>query len=263
MKLGVYYNVFSGVEFLEPSLRNIRPFAAYVVAVYSVLSNAGTHIAPFVLPLLKNLQKRGLIDKLVEFKLLDGTSIPIKMQNLNTQKYILGRAACLKQGCTHLHLRDCDEFYKPEQFKQCLPIFERHDLVIAPFCEYFRLPTRRAKKLSDLYVLVCHKAQFRYRRAQYKVLTDKSRSVGPVKDVVVLTPKQLLMHHMTYVRYNERELMRKFEGHGHFVRLDKGDIMKYRKRIESMSNESFITVKDQFGILPYWKKGFSKIWKNC
>jgi len=57
--------------------------------------------------------------------------------------------------------------------------------------------------------------------------------------------------------------MRKFEGHGHFVRLDKGSITSYRRRIENMDNEDFITVKDYFGILPYWRKGFSKIWKNC
>lgn len=261
MKLGVYFNVFSGVELLKPALLNIRPFADYIVGVYSLISNTGMPIAPFVLPLLRSLQKEGLFDKLICFK-LKPSKIPVMMANNNGQKYRLGRLACLKQGCTHLMLRDCDEFYDSKQFESMLPVFEKEDLVIAPIFEYIKSPLRRAKKISGLYISVSHKAKFEYKGMRYPVKLDRARTVGPVRKFKLLTKEELILHHFTYVRYNERELRRKFEGHGNFIRNTNNNIELYRKRIEAMNENLFMDIEDQFGILSYWRNEFDKLYRN-
>ena len=79
MKLGMGFIIFSGAEFLKPILHSCRQFAHLTVGVYSLMSNTGEVAPGYLLPLLEGLKKEGLLDVIIEYKVI-ATRIPEKMR---------------------------------------------------------------------------------------------------------------------------------------------------------------------------------------
>jgi hypothetical protein len=256
MKLGVSYGVFSGLELLKPSILNIRRFASYIVVVWSPISSTGESAVGYMKPLLNDLVETGLVDELIEFhpKI---TSTPIKMQDNCRMKREVGRIACLKAGCTHHLIRDCDEFHEEVQFESMLDIFPSVDCTLTQIREYIQHPTKRLKTLSGLYVPAVQRIDKKlYRNNPFKVTVDMGRTVSQIDSFRILTPSELLLHHFTFVRYDERELERKYQGHGHCHRI--GSLGKFIEWTKRFRNDECETVEDQFGILKYWKGEFQQ-----
>jgi len=262
MKLGVGFVIFSGAEFLKPALLNIRPFAHYIVGAYSLFSNTGEPAPAYLENLLFQLRNDGLIDELVLHK-HPSTKVFEKMRLFNEDKYKLGQASCLRNGCSHYMLRDCDEFYFPEQIAKQWDIFSQFDCTVAPIQEYFHTPISKVKGLSELFVPVIHKIELEYKRKSnaFGVLVDGKRIVQPIKTFKVFKPEELTMHHMTCVRFNKRELLRKYEGHPHFIKKE-GSLKNYLKSIEDFPIEQLEKVDDKFKILEYWKSEFGDIYNK-
>ena len=110
VKLGVGYNVFSGVELLKPSIQCIRFLADVVVVVYSKRAITGEMGLPFLLDLLYDLKREGLVDAIIEVE-HPVTHNPLEIQQEKRRKYELARQFCEDAGCTNFMGRDCDEFF--------------------------------------------------------------------------------------------------------------------------------------------------------
>jgi len=260
MKLGVGLCVFSGAELLKPVLLNVRSFAHYVVAVMSTCSNEG-HLAPaYLTPLLEQLLKEKLIDEIIDHTKVTPNE-PWQAKATIISKREIGRVVCLNHGCTHYMGRDCDEFYGLGAFAAVLSEAEKYDLLIARTQEYVGSPLVRYKALSGLYVPVVGNINCEFVAKDFGVLCDTERTVD-AKTFMVLPEQVLIMHHMNTVRYNRTELLRKFQGHSHFMRLGKQVEEGYVCNIDTINRDETCTAVDDFGILDYWQGEFKELYER-
>lgn len=257
MKLGVAFNVFSGLEFLRPAAKNVRPFADYIVGVYSKQSNQGHPAPSYMMPLLISLVKEKLLDDVVEH-LITPSDMPIDMQGIQRSKRQLGQECCRREGCTHLMSRDCDEFYIPKQFVRALEYLNQYQLLICGLCDYVGSPLLRSKALTPLHVSVVQDINCQFAPKDFGVLQDHERTIE-TSSFKILSRTELLMHHFTAVRYNQDELKRKFQGHSHFMRLGDKAVNDYSQMIgEAQAGGKYDAVEDVFGIQHYWNDGFAQ-----
>lgn len=257
MKLGTVIIVHSGAEFLKPSLISIRPFSDFIVLVYANKSNNGHPAPPYLKPLLDDMIKEGLADELVQHHFQSVNTI-FQMKNLQRQRRRVGQEICRQRGCTHIIIKDCDEFYEPEQFKMAMRFAEHYDLILCNLYDYAGSVNRRVKKLPPLHVPVIHNIDCELAYVRYKVVVDTERSVA-ARTIRIFTPEEMMMHHYTAVRYNKEEHLRKFEGHSCFTGKYLAQREGYFKMLEkSQTSDDYETVEDFFNILPYWKSEFAK-----
>lgn len=261
MKLGIGFNIFSGGELLKPACLNARQFSDCIVVMFSPVSDSGTVAPKFIKPLLDELLKEKLIDKIIECNLGVVTNC-INVQNLNRARFELGRQYCLEQGCTHFMGRDCDEFYLSEQFKQVLQEAEDYDVLIVRILDYINNPLLRAKSPSPLHVPLLHKISNHYIPKHFPVLIDLARTVN-AETFKIFSDKEILMHHFTGVRFNKKELIRKFEGHSHFIRLGEAGVEEYLERVLYPDMKTYEVISnDIFGVKSYWENEFKLFYER-
>ena len=266
MKLGVGVIIFSGAEFLKPMLKCLRNYAYYIVGVYSMKSYTGSDIAPYVLPLLEELKEEELLDETMNFS-FDMTNIAVRCQELEREKRGYAQNRCVEVGCTHFLVCDIDEFYFPNQFRYAMKKAEKEEMTICKLYDYVHSPLYRGKTTSILHIPFIHRigAEYYADEKDYPVLMDLSR-VTKSKSHYVFSENEIVMHHMTAVRYNMKEMKRKFEGHAHYVRLGQKRADEYidwvcNFNIADNKNE-YIKVNDNFGILEYWRKEFKDFYER-
>lgn len=252
MKLGVAYNIFSGAELLKPAIQCVRPLASYIVVVYSEYAITGERAPDFLLLLLNDLHAEGLVDELVCVH-TPSTKDPLEIQNAKRFKYDIGRCACLKVGCTHFMGRDVDEFFLTAQLAEALKKLSVVDSVLCPLYNYVKDPTYKETRVSALHVSAFQSAKLPYVPVKTPVLLDMSRTVLS-NEFYVANENELVMHHMTGVRFNEMEMMRKYQGHSHYAGEGKGTENMYAE-VDPMR---YVHVLDIFGIRDYWEKEFVK-----
>lgn len=260
MKIGAGFNVFSGGEFLKPTLLNIREQADFIVVMYQLVSITATKAPHYLMPLLKQLKSEGLVDKLIECK-PNIFNTGIKVQDAKRIKYEIGRQECIRQGCTHFMLRDCDEFYDPQQLEATLSNLQNYDLVLAPIYDYVKTPLLRAKDINTLHVPAIHDIRCKYQSRKFSVLLDLGRTVL-AENPKICNRNELAMHHFTGVRFNLREMQRKFEGHSHFINQGKQGQEKYLADIENTLETRYKKVDDIFGIQAYWDNEFREFYER-
>jgi hypothetical protein len=254
MKLGVSYGVFSGLELLKPSIQNIRRFASHLVVVWSPISSTGEPAVDYMKPLLDDLVNSGLVDELIEFHPRI-VSNPTHMQDNCRMKREIGRLACMKAGCTHHLIRDCDEFHEPEQFESMLDFFPTVDCTLSRIREYVDHPLRRLKQMTNLYVPAVQNIEKKlFKTNPFGVTVDMGRTISGVESFRLLLPNQLVMHHYTFVRFSGDEMKRKYQGHGHCHRI--GTLDQFIKWTKRFQEDDFEYVEDRFGILDYWNGEF-------
>jgi len=229
--------------------------------MYSPISDSGTEAPPFTKPLIDSLVRAGLINEVIECHTGVATNC-VKVQDLNRERFELGRDFAIKMGCTHFMGRDTDEFYEEKQLKMMLDKLSVHDMLIAPLYDYVSKPTMRSKGISELYVSVAHNANLPYISVKLPVLLDYARTV-PARSPYICKENELVMHHFTGVRFNEVELRRKFEGHSHFIRLGEAGQEDYIKnRVLNPPEGVYQIVPDQFGIQSYWDNEFKTFYER-
>jgi len=250
MELGVGFNVFSGAELLKPALLNVRQFAKCVAVMYTTLSVAGTPAPSYLIPLLNDLKNQGLIDILIECPNEIQTD-HILARDALIPKYEAGRKACIERGCTHYHQRDCDEFYNVDDFANLLKFDS--DLLVSHIWSYVKSPTYRLKQREHFFVPTIQKIEFGFAPNAARLDFEISPERIPIGVKNYSLVDSVYLHHMVGVRYNQRELERKFEGHS-FWMAPKKNKKNYIKSILELQEGSYDVVPDQFGILDYWEK---------
>lgn len=256
MRLGISYGVFSGLELLKPSLQNIRPFAKHIVVVWSPIATTGEPAATYAKPLLDSLVKEGLIDELIKYR-PQVTTNPQGMQDNCRMKREVGRAACMNAGCTHHLIRDCDEFHDTLQVYGHISMAETFDCTLTRIREYVNTPTTRIKELTGLCVPFIQSIDKKLGKFRpFNVVCDMGRTVMDVKTWKIFTPDDLIMHHYTFVRLDENEMRRKYQGHGHCHNI--GTLNEFLTWTKRFTPDQLEQVPDTFGIREYWDNEFQQ-----
>jgi len=211
MKLGIAYNIFDGEEMLPFTLRNLRPFAEFIVVIYQTTSNFGNK-NPNLLNTLTNLKTEGLIDKLFLYEPKmeydkQGGGINWKSGTLNEiEKRNIGLKICRANGCDTYMTLDCDELYDHKQFEWAMFNFEQggYDTSFTQLLTYYKLPTMQIDPPEDYYVPLFYKLKKDTKHEffeTYPVAIDRTRMVkaGYAK---VYKRKEIQMYHYAYVRNN-------------------------------------------------------------
>lgn len=210
MKLGISYNIFDGEEMLPFALKNLRPFADFMVVVYQTTSNFGNE-NPNLLPVLEKLKKEGLIDKLFcyEPNLIynENKSVNWKSGTLNEiEKREIGLKICRANGCDTYMTLDCDELYDPEEFRWAMFDFQQggYDTSFTNLLTYYKLPTMELTPYETWYQPLFYKIKkdTKFEMFEnYPVFTDRTKMVK-AGHTRVYTRKEIQQYHYAYVRHN-------------------------------------------------------------
>jgi hypothetical protein len=210
MKLGIAYNIFDGQEMLPFAIRNLKQYAHRVFVIYQEVSNFG-NTNPHLLPMLKELESRGLIDKVFKYepelhKNPDG-SLHWKSGVLNEiKKRQMGLDVCRINGCDTYMTLDCDELYDNTQFEWAMEEFEigGYDTSFTNLLTYYKLPTMQLdppeKWLQPLFYKIKKDTKFEFLE-DYPVDTDQTKKVKSGHSRVYKS-EEIVQHHFAYVRHN-------------------------------------------------------------
>ena len=263
MKLGVAYNAFVGLDLLKPSLLNIRPHCSYVVVVYSTVSNLGRPGPEYAEDLLNDLKREGLVNCLYKYTPIITSPTPLGVVVHNRRKREIGRELCAHHDCDYYLCRDCDEFHDPEQLRWALDWVGRSgcDLTLCRIQEYVKSPLFQSRSLAGFFVPFVHKSHLPYSRTEYrKWRIDPARHVIGFRAARLFEADEIVMHHMTRVRFDDEELDAKYGSHSWFDRAH--DVQRLIAGARNPDpNEYRELGSDQFGILDYWRNEFGK-WKG-
>lgn len=253
MKLGVGYIVYTGAEFLKPSLLNIRPFADHIVVILGGTSHSGHKLPPYLRDLVRGLCGEGLIDELVEYD-VKTTTVPKEMQGRCREKREVARMYCEGAGCSHFLIKDCDEFHIPDQLGAVLGSrwIEKYDVTISHLVEYWGSPLIRARDIGELCVPFVQRVDLELASNNYGYRVDRGRTCIGFNRKKLIPKNELLMHHFTACRVSVTELERKFLGHAHLNRVYKRPEAYARDVKKLMIQNPTIKVPDIFGIQEYW-----------
>jgi len=219
MKLGATYNVFDGIELLEPSILSIRENVDYINVVYQTTSNYGEYYDNTLV--LNDLFARGLVNNLIFYD--PNRSIAPKQNE--TIKRNIGLADLREKNCTHFMNLDVDEFYKKEELSYAKDeiIKNGYDATIVQNIRYYKYPTVEILDFLGGYV--------DYAPLIYTTdsslgsfgwhLVDPSRQIR-TKNVHTFPVNEVVMHHMAYIRHDIRKKFNNKSSNANFGRsLDK------------------------------------------
>jgi hypothetical protein len=204
MKLGVSYNIFSGLELLEGSIKCIRPYAKHINVCYQVISNTGIR-KPEIHDFVLWLHKKGLIDSNSFFFPM----LTSPKQN-ETFKRNMGLQVCRMSGCTHFMSMDSDEYYKGDQLEYVIKDIEKHGYrsTACQMQTYYKSTKYKLDPPESYYVPLIYKIDGRkFDQGAYTgVKVDPSRKMkGKMKKY---SRKEIEMHHLSYVRDDIRDKLR-------------------------------------------------------
>jgi hypothetical protein len=217
MKIGVSYNLWKGEEFVPYSIKSIRDKVDYIVVVYQNLSNYQQDREDLK-PLMDFWKQLGLIDEIVfyepEFEDIDrkwwGTHNELIKRNIGLQK-------CLENGCDYLVDLDGDEIYDPTQFNLGLKAIQEgnYDSGFVQNTTYYKYATCQVippeKKYTPFIYKINGGSKFEpLENDMFPVLTDGKRRIR-CKHPLIFLRSQVVLHHYSYVRANEQELIDKFK----------------------------------------------------
>ena len=210
MKLGISYNIFDGEEMLPFALKNLRPYADFMVVVYQNTSNFGNK-NPNLLPTLEKLKEDGLIDKLFlyepEMKYNKKGDLSWTSGTLNEiEKREIGLKICRANGCDTYMTLDCDELYDHKQFEWAMIDFEQggYDTSFTNLLTYYKLPTMELTPYEKWYQPLFYKikkdTKFEMQH-NYPVNIDRTKMVkaGHAK---IYTRSEIQQYHYAYLRNN-------------------------------------------------------------
>jgi len=210
MKLGISYNIFDGEEMLPFALKNLRPYADFMVVVYQTTSNYGNK-NPNLLPVLEKLKEEGLIDKLFlyepDMKYNKEGDVSWSNGTLNEiEKREIGLKICRAHGCDTYMTLDCDELYDHKQFEWAMIDFEQggYDTSFTKLLTYYKLPTMQLEPAEQFYAPLFYKLKKKSKHEyfeDYIVDIDRTRMIK-AGHVRIYTREEIQMYHYAYVRNN-------------------------------------------------------------
>jgi hypothetical protein len=203
-KLGVSYNLFTGFELLEYSIKNIRDSVDYICVIYSLTSHHGQPFPYNFLPELKILKEDGLIDDMIEFK---PENLYAAKSNESNQRN-LGLEMCKKADCKYMMTMDVDEFYIKAEFDKAKKeiIKGNYDSSACQMITYYKYSNIIIDPPETYYVPFIYKINEvdRFGAKSFPAIVDNTRIYTTGKNIL-FKREDLQMHHMSYMRNSIRE----------------------------------------------------------
>ena len=208
--LSISYNIFDGEELLETSINSVRKIADHISVVYQTTSNFGVKNEK-IEPYLKELQAKGLIDKLFLYEpdLIKSESGEVnwKSGTINElEKRQIGLKIAKANGYKIFMNMDADEVYDTKQLFDALSNFVIGDYD-SSFCQmksFYKLPTMELVPPETYYVPLFYKINKnskleRIENKDYPVICDPTRRMkaGYVR---IFNREEIEMYHYSYVR---------------------------------------------------------------
>ena len=206
-KLGVSYNLFTGIELLEHSIKCIRKEVDYICVVYSLTSHRGDKPKRDFLDDLIELKTKGLVNEIIEY-------IPDKNKHAKENETLqrnLGLHKCKDNKCTHFATMDVDEMYMFDEFKKAKEdiYLNEYDMTACQMLSYYKYDTIIVDPPETYYVPFIYKINNidRFEEKGFPVIVDDTRkyTVGKYK---LYERNELQMHHFSYVRKDIREKLK-------------------------------------------------------
>ena len=221
MKIGISYNLFDGEELLESSIKSIRDNVDYISVVYQTTSNFGNPCDEGLVPLLKDLKNRGLVDELFEYRPRVNSG---GHMNEITKRNI-GLSLSEGDGCTHHMAMDSDEFYTDEQFKLLKKemLDGNYDSSACQMTTYYKEPIYTLDPKEEYYVSLLFKIRQGVEFVMghpFPVLVDPTRRMNP-GNCKIFSRDEVEMHHMSYVRKDLRKKLQNSSASPNFRNIDK------------------------------------------
>jgi hypothetical protein len=225
MKLAAGYVVFDGLETLEHSIKSIRESVDIIIVSYQRVSWGNTQCSADLIPKLKSLKERGLIDDIMEFTNFIPSSLVTPEEVLRAKSYetlkrqsTLDRALAL--GATHYMSIDADEFYIKSQFDEAKRqiIDEGLQATAVRYINYLT-PTLN-QGLSKFRVPFIYEIGPRSRHSAVQFMfgdIDPTRGISDDSHskARIFSTDVIVMHHMEMVR---KDLVGKYSASSRFFR---------------------------------------------
>ena len=199
MNLVALYNVWSdSSELLEGSIKTIRENVDYIIAITQKTSNFGVYNDEGFKE-AKRLEKLGLIDEVINY---EPTS-----RHKEREKRQHGLNKAIEKGrFTHFLMLDCDEYYKPDEFKKAKKYIYDENLTgsVLKMYTYFRHKYLRLENMDNYYVPFIHKLKPLTRNgiSGYPFWVDPTRKINGCTKHNTEYIDFCRMHHYSYVRKN-------------------------------------------------------------
>lgn len=199
-KLGASYNVGTGIEMLEHSIKSIRDNVDYIVTVYTNTSFTGKMYKHNVFEKLNDLRKRGLIDAIELYKITDYT---LERKTLERNQRNIGLAKLKEQGCTHFISMDVDELYLATEFENAINEIREnnYDSSVCKLVTYYKDEKHIIDPPEEYFVSFIYKIiegkQFEKMKFPYFVDPSRRYNIGKIKE---FKRDEIQMHHFSYVR---------------------------------------------------------------
>lgn len=214
-KIGVSFNLWKGEEFIPYAINQIKDYVDYIVVIYQTESNY-KDLRNDLSSTLNKWVETNLIDEWVDYKPdFDcsenywGIHNELKKRNIGLQK-------CLDNGCNYLLDSDSDEIYNKVEFKNCIEevITGGYDSSFCKMITYYKYPDCKLSPIENYYVPFIYKINYEsefkpIHNIDFPVLVDGKRRIKS-KVPLVFSEQEILMHHYSYVRLNENEMLDKF-----------------------------------------------------
>lgn len=199
LKLGAAYNLFDSEELLEYSLLSIRNSVDYITVIYQNISNCGITTKTNLLQLLRNLQRKGLINDYHPYQ----PNLFIDRKDNEIAKRNAGLRYCSEKGMTHFISLDADECYIQEELEHAKKIIEEKDFdsSVCQMQTYYKEPIYCLSPPEDYYVPLIYKIDEREfnHTLTFPVQVDQTRKMRP-KKIACFKRDKIQMHHFSYVR---------------------------------------------------------------
>lgn len=227
MKLAAIYNVFDGEELLEGSIRQIMHHVDKIICLVQTVSNHGNRYRG---GLDKVNELSNLINEVIIYDPLD-----ISPMRNETRKRNIGREKALSLGCTHFISMDCDEYYKPDEFKDAKDKVEELGLksTVVRLKTYFGKPEYRIVPDETYYVPFICDVHLRIGNWSNGYECDPTR-----KPNAKATLLDLYMYHYSWIRDN---IAMKIDNSSANVNLK-----KHREELINACNEPYMGMKLPF-----------------
>lgn len=210
---GVSYSVFDGVELLKASLTNIRPHVNYINVVYQDVSWYGEPSPEPLLPMLEDMQKEGLIDKIIfyepDLKLTAGTNERLKRN--------IGLEDAKKNGVEYYMSMDVDEFYIASEMEAAKYMIIKKQITRACVKQelYGSKPTQKLLYNINSFVPFfsrINRFSTHSKDPKLPCLCDPNRQLNHQFGSLYYVIHKCSMHHMSIVRKDIKGKMRNSSG---------------------------------------------------
>lgn len=213
-KLGLGIVAFEGTEMIKNITWSIRDLCDFIVVCLQKVSYHGDPIREEDVRRVENLEKVGLIDRIIWFEAKDNHTDDSKgngprLIETDKRNFILDYLE-YEAGCSHSMIIDSDEFYDHDDFENAKAIFDNSENIHITYCEYINYYRDYLHVMvwpfrSYVPFIAEAKYRFDFYRGNFNRPSDPTRRYvldETDRNFTIYTWNTLKMHHLSWIRIN-------------------------------------------------------------